>query len=133
MSIKRIVQVVELSNPAECVCNIVIACTDYMKLAQQEKTKRDEIEAWEKTTITEINAQRDQLIAHLNRSFDERAENFRYLFGVVDQAMASGNNDQLTLALHSITEIAKSTPFKELASLASVRTALSDPDHNWTF
>ena len=48
-------------------------------------------------------------------------------------AIAAGNNDQLTLALHSITEIAKSSPFKDLANLASVQAALDNPDHEWTF
>ncbi|MEH1932842.1 MAG: hypothetical protein V7L14_03750 [Nostoc sp.] len=48
-------------------------------------------------------------------------------------AIASGNNDQLALTLNSITEIAKSSPFKDLANLASVRAALDDPDHEWTF
>jgi hypothetical protein len=55
------------------------------------------------------------------------------LFGVVDQAIAVGNNEQLALALNSITEIAKSSPFKDLANLASVRAALDDPDHEWQF
>ena len=72
-------------------------------------------------------------MAYLDRSFDERAENFRALFSVVDKAIASGNNEQLALTLNSITEIAKSSPFKELANLASVRAALDDPDHEWTF
>ena len=83
--------------------------------------------------IAKINAQRDSLMAYLDRSFDERAENFRALFSVVDKAMSSRNNEQLALALNSITEIAKSSPFKELANLASVRAALDDPDHEWTF
>jgi ribonucleotide reductase alpha subunit len=104
-----------------------------MKFAEQEQTKRREIEAWERETITRINAQRDLLMAYLDRSFDERAENFRSLFCVVDRAIATGNNDQLALALHSITEIAKSSPFKELANLASVRAALDDPNHEWSF
>ncbi|MBE9034617.1 hypothetical protein IQ246_05635 [aff. Roholtiella sp. LEGE 12411] len=65
--------------------------------------------------------------------FDERAENFRALFTVVDSAITSGNNDQLAFTLNSITEIAKSSPFKDLANLASVRAALDDPEHEWTF
>ena len=72
-------------------------------------------------------------MAYLDHSFDERADNFRSLFRLVEQAIAVGNNVQLALALHSITEIAKSSPFKELANLASVRAALDDPDHEWTF
>ena len=134
MSVKKVTTVVnEFINPAEYIQQMVLAYTDYLKVAKQEKTKRREIEAWEKETITKISAQRELLIAYLDRSFDERAENFRALFAVVDSAIASGNNDQLALTLNSITEIAKSSPFKDLAKLASVRAALDDPDHEWTF
>ena len=138
MSVKKVpgamvMQAVAIMNPAECLQQIFSVCTDYMKVAEQERTKRREIEAWEQETLAKINAQRDLLMAYLDRSFDERAENFRSLFCVVDQAIATGNNDQLALALHSITEIAKSSPFKELANLTSVRAALDDPNHEWSF
>ncbi|MCD8490299.1 MAG: hypothetical protein LRZ84_27125 [Desertifilum sp.] len=73
------------------------------------------------------------MIKFLELSFDERAENFRQLFNVVDQAIESDNNQQLALALHSITELAKSSPFRDLANLASVQAALDDPDHEWVF
>ncbi|WP_375509379.1 hypothetical protein [uncultured Nostoc sp.] len=117
----------------QCVDIVASAYTEYKIIAEQEQTKRREIDAWEKETITKINAQRELLMAYLDRSFDERAENFRALFAVVDNAIASGNNEQLALTLNSITEIAKSSPFKDLANLASVRAALDDPDHEWTF
>jgi ribonucleotide reductase alpha subunit len=134
MSVQKIaVALNDMINPAECLQQIVSAYTEYKIIAEQEQTKRREIEAWEKVTIAKINAQRDLLMAYLNRSFDERAENFRHLFCVVDRAIAADNNDQLALALHSITELAKSSPFKELANLASVRAALDDPDHEWEF
>jgi ribonucleotide reductase alpha subunit len=120
-------------NAAECLQQMVSAYFEYKIIAEQEKTKRREIDAWEKEAIAKINAQRDLLIAYLDRSFDERAENFRALFNVVDSAIASNNNEQLALTLNSITEIAKSSPFKELANLTSVRAALDDPDHEWTF
>ena len=128
-----LMQAVAVMNPLDCLQQMVSACTDYLKVAEQERTKRREIEAWEQETVAKINAQRDLLMAYLDRSFDERAENFRSLFCVVDQAIATGNNDQLALALHSITEIAKSSPFKELANLTSVRAALDDPNHEWSF
>jgi ribonucleotide reductase alpha subunit len=134
MSVQKIAAALkDMINPAECLQQIVSAYTEYKIIAEQEQTKRREIEACEKVIIAKINAQRDLLMAYLNRSFDERAENFRTLFGVVDQAMAAGNNEQLALALHSITELAKSSPFKELANLASVRAALNDPNHEWEF
>lgn len=124
---------VGLINPTECLQQMVLAYTEYMKIAEQEQTKRREIQACEQATIAKINAQRDLLMAYLDRSFDERAENFRSLFCVVERAIAAGNNEQLALALNSITEIAKSSPFKELANLTSVRAALDDPDHEWAF
>lgn len=135
MSVKKVAKVVvnEVMNPAEYLQQMVSTYTDYLKIAEQEQTKRREIDAWENETITKINAQRELLMAYLDRSFDERAENFRALFAVVDSAIASGNNGQLALTLNSITEIAKSSPFKDLANLASVRAALDDPDHEWTF
>ncbi|BAY63238.1 hypothetical protein NIES22_33240 [Calothrix brevissima NIES-22] len=117
----------------QCVDILSSAYSEYKIIAEEEKTKRREIDAWEKEAITKINAQRDLLIAYLDRSFDERAENFRALFAVVDSAIASGNNEQLALTLNSITEIAKSSPFKDLANIASVRAALDDPNHEWTF
>ena len=121
------------TSPADCLKQIVSAYTEYKTIAQQEQTKRRGIEAWEKVTVANINAQRDFLMAYLDRSFDERAENFRALFSVVDQALASGNNDQLALTLNSITEVAKSSPFKDLANLASFQAALDDPNHVWVF
>ena len=123
----------ETIDPLVSLQQIVSAYIDYKKVAEQEQTKRRAIEAWEKETIARINAQRDVLIEYLDRSFDERAENFRVLFNLVDRAMTTGNNEQLAVALHSITEIAKSSPFKELANLTSVRAALDDPNHEWTF
>lgn len=125
--------VAKFLSPAECIQQIVSAYTEYKVIAEQEQTKRQSIEAWEKVTVTKINAQRDWLIAYLDRSFDERSENFRALFAVVEQAIASGNNDQLALALTSITEMAKSSPFKDIANLASFQAALDDPNHEWKF
>ena len=134
MSVQKIaLRLNEVVNPAEFLQQMISAYTEYMKVAQQEQTKRREIDAWEQTTIAKISAQRNLLMAYLDRSFDERAENFRSLFCVVDRALTAGNNEQLALALNSITEIAKSSPFKDLANLASVQAALNDPDHEWTF
>lgn len=122
-----------LASPAQCLSDIVQAWTEYMKIAEEEATKRREIKAWEKTTLAEIKTKRDFLIGYLEHSFDERAKNFHSLFQVVDQAVSSGNNQQLGLALHAIVELAKSSPFKDLADLSTVKAALDDPDHVWEF
>jgi hypothetical protein len=66
-------------------------------------------------------------------SCSERAENFRRLFEVVDTAMANGNNEQLAMALHGITELARTTPFRELVDINRTRELLSTPGHEWKF
>lgn len=91
------------------------------------------IEAWEKATIADIKAKRDDLINYLECSFDQRAKNFNFLFKKVHEAIAIGDNNQLALAMTSITEIAKSSLFKDIADLTSVRAALDDPDHEGEF
>jgi hypothetical protein len=110
---------------------IVKAYTEYKIVAEEEQTKRRGIEAWEKTVIEKIKVDRDVLIQYLENSFDERAKNFRFLFEKVDRAIAEGDNYQLTVFLYSITELAKSSPFKDFADLKSVTAALDDPDHEW--
>jgi ribonucleotide reductase alpha subunit len=120
-------------SPTQCLNDLVEAWTNYRQIAEQEKTKRREIEVWEKTTLAEIKAKRDLFIGYLDRSFDERAENFRSLFEAVDRAMLSDDDRMLGLTLQTIVELAKSNPFKDLADLSIVKAALDDPNHVWGF
>jgi hypothetical protein len=122
-----------VTDPVQCLNDILQAWTTYVEICETEKTKRRAIEAWEKTTLENIQAKRDFLIGYLDRSFDERATNFQSLFQVVDRAITNGDNQQLALTLNAITELAKSSPFKDLADLSAVQAALDDPDHVWEF
>lgn len=106
---------------------------EYHHIVQTEHTKRKEIESWEKMTLEQIKARRDFLIEYLEKSFDERAKVFCGFFTIVDQAIANSNNEQLAFALDSITELAKSSPFKDLVNLNAVQSALADPNHEWHF
>jgi hypothetical protein len=71
------------------------------------------------------------LVGYLQHSFDERTQSFQSLFEIVDQAILSDNNQQLGMALQTIIELAKSSPFKDLADLSTVKMALDNPDHVW--
>jgi len=117
----------------QCFQEIMAAYTEYKIVSEQDKTKRRGIESWEKTTISQIEFQRDVMLDYLERTFDERASNFRLLFQTVDQAIKNSDSEQLTLTLNSITEIANSSPFKDLADLIYVKKSLNDPDHVWDF
>ena len=126
-------KVVPQLNPTVCFSQLVDAYTEYQRVAQEERTKRREIAAWEKAAVATIEQRRDVMMKFLDRSFDERAENFREFFTLADQAIATGDNDQLAAILTSIVELAKTSPFKDLADLTKVEAALDDPDHTWEF
>lgn len=104
---------------------------EYRRVAEQEATRREEIRARTQVTLERIRAQREVIQDYLQRSFDERRENFARLFGAVDRAMEGGNVDQLAHTLAAITELAKSSPFKALADANAVSQAFADPDHEW--
>jgi thioredoxin-like negative regulator of GroEL len=120
-------------NPAVCFGQLVDAYAEYQRVVQEERTKRREIAAWEKAALTTIEQRRDVMMQFLDRAFNERAENFREFFALADQAIATGDNDQLAAVLTSIVELAKTSPFKDLADLTKVEAALDDPDHTWEF
>jgi hypothetical protein len=118
-------------SPFLCINDIVRQGQEYLKVVEEEQTKRDEIEAWRHTTLADINLKRELVIGYLDRSFDERAENFKSLFQTVDRAIFTEDNYQLSLTLAAIVELANSSPFQDLSDLSKVKAALNDPNHVW--
>jgi hypothetical protein len=95
------------------------------------ETERTAIAAWEHVQIERIQAQRAVLLKALDLTFDERRENFRRLFDGLDAAILSGDTSQTASFLESITDLAKASPFKELANLEIVVSELKRPDQVW--
>ena len=110
--------------------NVIDRVGEWVQLVQTETTKRTDITAWERTTVEEIRAKRDVLIAYLNRSFDERAENFRRLFDSLDAAIAD-RSEKVSEVLGAITALAMKGPFADLKDVHTAARALKDPDHEW--
>lgn len=120
-------------NPVQCVKEISTAYTEYRQIQTQETTKRRQIEAWEKVSLKKIKAQRDLLMEYLDRSFDERKENFSNLFKMLDKAAENGDTQSIAIALKSIVDLASNGPFKDIASVDAVRGVLSDPNQDFEF
>ena len=113
-------------NAAGVVTQLVAAYTNWRKTAKEEKTKRHAISAEERKAIHTINAQRDILMTYLERSFDERRENFRQFFDSLARAIDKGDTVTSAATLNSIVKLAQSSPFKDIASLQAVRDVLAD-------
>lgn len=110
---------------------VVTAYRDYKIVAEQEATKREDIRARRDVELARIQAHRDLLMGYLDRSFDERRENFAQLFRMADNALARGAPAELGQVLQSITQLAAASPFRALADVASTRAALMDASKEW--
>lgn len=113
--------------------SIAKAYLEYCQVVEQERTKRRIIEAVEMEAIAKVESQKEVLVKYLNCSFDERAKNFATLFTVVDRALKTGNNEQLALALSSITVIAQTSPLDGLINYSDFQAKLDNPDYEWQF
>lgn len=93
---------------------------------ETEKTKREEIISDKETKIEAIKAQKEFFMEYLNKTFDERSENFDKIFEVIDSALANDNIQQLALGLDSLNKLAAESPFKVLADLNTLGNALDN-------
>lgn len=118
-------------NPNKAIEEVTAAYKEYQVTRQQEMTKRRKIEAEEKIAVADIESRRQVLMAYLTRSFDERAANFAALFEKLDAALEKGDVQALALLTNAVVELAKSSPFKDLATVEATRLALKDRDHEW--
>jgi hypothetical protein len=107
-------------------CAAVIAASTAVTVDTIEKTKRAQIAADRETKIAAIRAQRDFFMDYLQKTFDERADNFCKIFEVIDSALLNDNIQQLALGLDSLNKLAAESPFKVLADINILGTALEN-------
>lgn len=130
MSMEKVI-VGQFNNKPKSLEEIVSAYTSDLKIYKADNTQQCGIESVEKTKTTSINSQQVLLLNELKSSFEERSMNLRKLFTDVNNAISSGNNEELELALNSIAELSKSSPFKDIGILTKVRIVLNDPNYEW--
>lgn len=107
---------------AECVRDIEKARTEQVRLREDARVE-----------VERVHAMRDVLMKHLDRSFDERQENFRQLFARLDGAIAANNVQLAAVVLDSVVKLADASPFKALQDVAATRAALHAKDKEWQF
>lgn len=118
-------------EPLQILQSVVEAADDWVKEMQRAKTARAEIASWEHVQTEKIRAQQSILLKALDLTFDERRENFRRLFDGLDAAMDASDAGQAASFLESITELARTSPFKDLANMEIVVAELKRPDRVW--
>lgn len=99
------------------VSTVITSITDYLKIAEQEKTKRTEIVAKRDVAIAAIQAQRDMISELMQYTFQERATVLQKQFDVLDLAIASGNVDMVNSSLSAMVSVIQSSPFKNVQDM----------------
>ena len=118
-------------SPDVALDAIIASYADYKQVVAQEKTKRGQVRAWRDVELDKIAAQRELFLTYLDRTFDERRANFAKFFEVLDHAVEIDAVDVIAKTLDSITMLAKTSPFKDIATVAQVRKVLDDPDERF--
>ena len=103
---------------------IITSFLEYKQVVAQEKTKREQIRAWRDVELERIRAQEELFLTYLDRVFDERRANFAKFFEVLDHAVETENVAVITTTLESVTALAATSPFKDIATVAQVRQVL---------
>jgi hypothetical protein len=109
---------------------IMGAVREWQETVAVEVTKQQAIAAEEARWLAAIEADREILLTYLDRSFDERRENFRHLFDELDRAM-SGDTAHVADVLGAITTLAMKSPFQDLKDVDTVTANLNDPNYGW--
>ncbi|HZK04940.1 MAG TPA: hypothetical protein VFC82_03730 [Actinomycetaceae bacterium] len=117
----------------QLACQLIGTVDQLVKVSQYEATRREEIRAWESTELAKLEAQRAILLEGLRRTFDERRETFDALFSALDKALIAKDIELASRVLDKVTDLAKSSPFKELASVEWVTSAWTNPERTWKF
>jgi hypothetical protein len=111
--------------------NVVDGTLDYLRLREEEQTKRAKIDAYATVEVTRIQEGSSLLKQYFEQVFAERSRTIDGLFRHLDDAMTRGDGTAATEALQGIVDLAKSSPLADIGDLTQVRKALDDPDHVW--
>ena len=110
---------------------MVNSTLDYLKLREEEQTKRAKLGVYEATELRKIEAAEAVLKEYFRQAFAERKQNTDDLFTRYDDAIGRGDAASAHIALQGVIDIAKSSPLKDLGDLGQIRKALDDENHVW--
>ena len=111
--------------------NVVEAGREYLKLREEHRTTRAQIDAYRTLETERVRAAERVLTSYFDEVFKERASNFREMWVRLDAAAEAGNDDTVRDVLGAIITLAQTSPLSGIADLSAVRAALDDPNKVW--
>ncbi len=108
---------------------IVDAAHDYVRIREEEQTKRAAITAAEHVQVDRIHAAEQILRLYFERVFDERAKTSDEMFARLDQAMESGDPQMVHAVVRGIVDLAASSPLSGLEDFGTFWAELGTSDN----
>lgn len=133
-NIKDVILKLAKGNPKEVISaftKIVQLAGKTIKFEDYQITKRKEIAAKRDIQIKQIEENSKIIMKYLDKSFDERKNNFEKMFSLLDEAVKTGKTEMVVGCLDKIVNLASSSPFKDLSNIKEVQKALGDKNHEW--
>ena len=113
--------------------SIATEVVSYLKIRDQERSRREEIATYRDLEIQKIQVAERILTEYFNDAFAERAKTLDDMFTRLDEAIGRGDDSTVRATLGGIVDIAKSSPLAAVGDLSQIRAALDDPKHTWKF
>lgn len=90
---------------------------EYKKLAAQEKTRREAINAWKDVRLADLKSQKEILRQYLEETFKERKQMIDGLFEALDKGIENNNPELINVAIGGIVNIASQSPLQQVDKL----------------
>ncbi|MBW3634475.1 MAG: hypothetical protein KY456_15745, partial [Chloroflexi bacterium] len=94
-------------DPLQALNNVVEAGREYLTLRENQKTKREEIDAYRVLESERIRAAERVLSEYFRQVFAERAQNFDELWRRLDEAAEQGQDARVSETLLAIVSLAQ--------------------------
>lgn len=105
------------TDAAQGIKHVFDNVTEYLKVAEQEKTNRAQIDAAKQQALAQIQSQRDTITLLINRTFDERGAVLAKQFEALDHALANGNIAVVQASLQGMVAVIQTSPFKTIQEM----------------
>ena len=103
------------SMSVQAAMGIISAAVEYMKIHEQESTRREYIRARSDALVTALNNERDVILAYFEHRFAERRSALDEFYALLRASVESGDTARLQAALAGILGIIQNNPLGELA------------------
>lgn len=104
---------------------MIQAYQQYKTVVEQEKTKREAIQAWRDKELAKIQGQKVLLQQYFQLVFQERGRIIDGLFSALDKGIEANNLELIGQSLGGIVDLAKNSP---LAGVSQLLQQLDDDD-----